>query len=56
MYKIFTRGNYFIIQDVVNNLEHEGLKKNILATRVTGSSSDFTFEGVNNFNQQVLIL
>lgn len=46
-YKVFTRGNYLIMQDSVTNKEYEGLRKDVRVRRDLLSSETFYFDNVN---------
>lgn len=51
-YKIFTKGNYFLIQDNDTDVEFEGLSKNVRVRRLTTSSDNFFFDNVNNWKDK----
>lgn len=50
MYKIYTKSNYFYIEDTVTNLIYEALAKDVRVRRKLTTSTEFFFDNVNSFN------
>lgn len=48
-FRIYTKGNYFIINDDVNNIEYEGLRKEVIVRKQSELSEDFFFSNVNSW-------
>jgi hypothetical protein len=48
-YKIFTSGNYIVIQDIATEAEYEGLKREVKILKLHKTSTSFRFENFNNW-------
>ena len=50
MYKIYTSGNTFYVEEVATGLLHEGHSKDVLLLRKTVSGTIFSFKNINNWS------
>ena len=50
--KIYTRGNYFIVEDTQTKREYAGLSKNVEVTRSTSESDIFYIKGLKDFDEK----
>ena len=50
-FKVFSKGNYIIVEDVVNGNLYEGLRKDVRILRVENDSNYFSFVGLANDNE-----
>lgn len=48
-FRIFTKDNYFYINDVDNNIQFEALKKDVLVRKKTATSLYYNFTGINGW-------
>lgn len=49
-FRIFTKDNYFYINDVDNNIQFEALKKDVLVRKKSANSTSYSFTGINGWN------
>lgn len=55
MFKVYIRGNYFIVEDTVTNVEYEGLAKDVFIRRLATDSTEFAISNLNGWNATRLV-
>lgn len=51
-FKIYTKENYFYIEDTIEDILFEGLSKDVRVRRLSSTSSTFYFDNVNGFDNR----